>query len=471
MTLNLVVVLTKNYAIRYADKLPWEDKQYFDWFNNLTKDGVLVMGRKTFEELPVEMRPLNDRINIVLSNEFPKYSASITDNLIYTNIYFLENQLLPNYSDKNIWIIGGRQIYEALHNRCTHFHVVLLDKTVKDAQMKFVDILPNLELVEWSSNVYSKYEECNFRLLKYTRNFNSLSMKHEYQYLNMLKELLDYGQSRDDRTGVGTLSMFAGQQCYDVSKYLPLLTTKFVPIKIIIKELLWFLRGETDAKILQEQGVHIWDGNSTRDFLDKRGLTNYEEGELGPIYSHQWRYFGAEYCGCHVDYSGKGGFDQIQYILDELKNNPFSRRILLSAWNPKDMNKMALPPCHVLFQLYVEEDPVTKKRYLSGHLYQRSSDYFLAANYNLVSYTVLLYILAKKTGYYPKNMFMSFGDRHIYKNHIEQAKLQLSRNPRPQPILLLDDSIVEKDWKDIAIDDFDLVGYLYHPAIKAEMAV
>jgi thymidylate synthase len=335
----------------------------------------------------------------------------------------------------------------------------------------FVDIQPDFELVEHSPLMFSNYEKCNFRILRYTRNFGSSSAMHERQYLNMMTDILKNGTERVDRTGVGTLSMFGGQQTFDVSKYLPLLTTKFVPVKIIIKELLWFLRGETDAKVLQDQSVHIWDGNSSREFLDKRGLVEYREGELGPIYSHQWRRFGAAYKGCDHDYSCSEGFDQIEYVLDQLKNDPFSRRILLSAWNPMDLEKMALPPCHVLFQLYVEEDNITGERFLSGHLYQRSSDYFLAANYNLVSYTILLYIFAKKTGYKPKNMHMSFGDRHIYKNHVEQAKLQLQRNPRPQPIMSLDDSIKDKDWKNITVDDFDLIGYLYHPAIKAEMAV
>jgi len=470
MAFNLVVVLTKNYAIRYADKIPWDSKQFVDYFDNLTKDGIIVMGRKTFEGLPLTMRPIKGRLNVILSTEYPKYQDLSKPELAFTNINFLDNKIIPENSNKDIWVVGGRQVYEALSNRCTNIYIISLDKAVPNPDLLFVDILPHFELVDYSKTYISDTEQCKCRILKYTRNFDSPCMRNENQYLIDLRKILETGTSRDDRTGVGTISLFGGQQKYDVSKYLPLLTTKFVPLRIIIKELLWFLCGHTDAKILQSEGVHIWDGNSSREFLDKRGLTHYEIGELGPIYSHQWRHFGSEYTNCHADYEGKG-FDQIEYILDLLVNDPFSRRIIMSSWNPTDIEKMALPPCHVMFQLYVEEDPSTGKRYISGHLYQRSSDYFLAANYNLVSYTILLYILAKKVGYYPKDMIMSFGDQHIYKNHIDQVKLQLARNPRPQPVLVLSDLIKDKSWNEITVDDFELIGYMPYPAIKAEMAV
>jgi dihydrofolate reductase/thymidylate synthase len=470
MTLNLLAVLTKNYAIRYADRMPWQDEQYMEWFNKTTKGGIIVMGRNTYEELPQHMRPLPGRINVVLSNEFPRYKMLSSNELIFANMYVLENDIIPKYNNRPVWFVGGKQVFDAFCNRCQYIHLVLLDKSVKEPQLMFTDIRADFELTEWSDKMYSRFEDCEFRILKYMRNFGSKSPAHEQSYLNMMEEIIKQGIEKDDRTGVGTVSLFGGQQKYDVSKFLPILTTKFVPIKLIIKELLWFLRGETHAKSLQDQGVHIWDGNSTREFLDNRGLTHYETGELGPIYSFQWRHFGAEYNGTHADYSHRG-VDQIEYILDQLKNDPFSRRIILSAWNPVDLPKMALPPCHVMFQLCVEEDKITKERYLSGHLYQRSSDYFLAANYNLVSYTILLYIFAKKVGYKPRHMFMSFGDRHLYKNHIDQAHLQLERTPRPQPILTLNDDIKEKGWEDITVNDFELVGYLHHPAIKADMAV
>ena len=470
MGFNLLVVLSKNYAIKYDDICPFTSEEYFKYFNNLTKDGVIIYGRKTYESLPLTRRPLGDAINVVLSNEYPKYQVMTNNKLIFTNVFGISNNLINAYPDKQFWVIGGLSVYQSLGNMCDMITIVHLDKTVPSPKMYFVDILPLYEIQGFTEKRYSVDEKCNYRILHLKRNPTSPSLLHESQYLNTLRNLIIDGQARDDRTGVGTISTFGGQQMYDVSQYLPILTTKFVPLTIIIKELLWFLRGDTDAKILQKDGVKIWDGNSSREFLDNRGLQHYEEGDLGSIYSFQWLHFGAEYKNCKTDYSGKG-FNQIEYIIDLLKNDPFSRRILMSSWSPPDLEKMALPPCHILFQLYVEEDPNTSVRYVSGHLYQRSSDYFLAANYNLVSYTILLYILCKKVGYYPRKMFMSFGDLHVYKNHLDQVKIQLGRNPRPQPILQLSDSIATKSFAEMTVNDFELIGYFPQPAIKAPMAV
>jgi thymidylate synthase len=345
----------------------------------------------------------------------------------------------------------------------------MLEKNAKSTDLKFVDIFPDFELIKYTPKYWNDEEQCNYRFLQYKRNFASPNKTHERQYLLLLRDILANGNSRDDRTGVGTIGVFSRQLKYDVSNYLPLLTTKFVPVQVIIKELLWFLRGDTDAKILQKEGVHIWDGNTSREFLDKRGLTNYEVGDIGPGYGHQWRHFNAEYKGCHADYTGQG-FDQIEYVINELKTNPFSRRIYMSAWNPSYMDQMCLPPCHVSAQFYAEKG-TDGNMYLSLQFYQRSQDVFLAANFNLVSYTILLYIVCKRVNMYPKEVIHVMGDAHIYKNHIDQCNVQLGRNPLPQAILELNSSIADKDWKDITIDDFVLIGYHYHPSIKADMAV
>jgi thymidylate synthase len=471
MDYSLIVAITKNYAIECENGFPWNSKVYLEFFEDLTKDGILVMGRKTYESLPLTKRPFQQGLNVVLSNDYPKYKSLENDKLIFANLKELHWNIIPANPGKKVWLIGGQEVFQNLTNHCNEIYFMVFDKVCKNPSKLFPDLLPRYELVHFTERKWSQEDNCNYRVLRYTLTLGVYSpcLKHESQYLATLQDILQFGKRRDDRTGVGTIGKFGGQQKYDVSTFLPILTTKFVPIGIIIKELLWFLRGDTDAKILQQQGVHIWDGNSSRDFLDKRGLESYEEGQLGPVYGFQWRHFGASYVDCHTDYTGKGT-DQIEYILNLLKNDPFSRRIILSAWNPADLPKMALPPCHILFQLYVDED-ADGKRYLSGHLYQRSSDYFLAANYNLVSYTILLYILAKRVGYQPKDMYMSFGDVHVYQNHVEQAKTQILRNPRVQPILVLDDSIATKPFEDIKYEDFELVGYFPQPAIKAEMAV
>jgi thymidylate synthase len=468
MSFNLITLIAKNCAVGWGDKGPWDNPEYMDYFDKLTMGGIVIMGRKTFSSLPDGLRPLPGRINIVLSNAYGQYRTLQSENLVFTNMYYVNSKILPENPSKQVWIVGGADVYANLYNQCTRIYMMMLDKVFPNVSATFASVPPSFELVDYSEKHRSEYEGCDYRLLRYDRNFVSQCLNHESQYLRMLRDIIDQGNTRTDRTNVGTIGSFGGQQKYDVSMYLPILTTKLVPIKMIIKELLWFMRGDTDVKNLQKQGVHIWDGNSSEEFLRKRGLP-YKEGDIGPGYGFQWRHFGADYVDCSTDY-GQQGVDQIAYVLDLLKNDPFSRRILLSAWNPTCLDDMALPPCHVLFQLYVTED-ADGNRYLSGHLYQRSQDYFLAANYNLVSYTVLLYILAKKVGYFPKEMIVSWGDVHVYSNHVEQARTQLTRQPLPQPILELDDSIADKDINDITIDDFELIAYHHAPPIKASMAV
>lgn len=480
---NMIVMVTKNYSIKYEDSVPWENEVYLDYFNSMTKDGALIMGRKTYETLPLNNRPFQNKLNLVMSKEYPKYSQLTREKLKFINPWLLDNMIIPGTGtgtgtgtetgteeEQTYWVIGGREMYELFWERCENVHMCVLEKNVKGSVLNFIDLPPCYELIEHSEKKFSSLDDCYYRFLHYKKNDDSPCIHHERQYLGQLNTILKSGNARDDRTGVGTIGLFGVQHRYDVSKYLPLLTTKFVPIGVIIKELLWFMRGETDSKILENQGVNIWKGNTSREFLDKRGLSHLPEGDIGKGYGFQWRHFGAEYVDGQADYTGQG-FDQLGYIIDLLKNDPFNRRILLSAWCPTDLDKMALPPCHVLVQFYVEEDQEIKERYLSCQLYQRSSDFFLAGNYNLVSYTILLYILAKKTGYKPKEMIHTFGDIHCYKNHIEQVKLQLGRQPRMQPILELDDSIKDKPIEEITVDDFTLIGYFPHPTIKAEMAV
>lgn len=291
-------------------------------------------------------------------------------------------------------------------------------------------------------------------------------MNNENTYLNLLKHILDNGKTRTDRTGVGTIGVFGYQLDFDISDSIPLLTTKFVAWKAVIKELLWFLKGQTDNTILQSQGVHIWDGNSSTDFLIKRGLSHLNEGDIGAGYGFQWRHFGAEYKDCKADYT-KQGFDQIDYIINELQNNSYSRRIFMSAWNAADISKMALAPCHVSAQFYVEEEEGVK--YLSCHMYQRSVDVFLGLPFNIFSYSVLTYILANICGMRPRRLIISTGDTHIYSNHVEQVKLQLSRDTFKSPTLTIKRQL--KGVDDIQLEDFDVVNYIHHPVIKASMAV
>lgn len=291
----------------------------------------------------------------------------------------------------------------------------------------------------------------------------------EYHYLNLLADILQNGKKRDDRTGTGTLSTFGRQIRFDISNDIPLLTTKFVPWKACIKEMLWFLKGQTDANVLKEQGVKIWDGNTTREFLDKRGLTDLPEGDIGATYGFQWRHFGAQYKTCQDDY-GEAGFDQIQYIINELKTNPYSRRIFMSSWNPAMMHRMCLPPCHVCCQFYVDIDDEGQK-HLSAHMLMRSTDVCLGLPFNIFSYASLTYLIAKLTDMKPKDLVITTGDTHVYLDHVDAFKEQVQRHPYPFPKLVVSDRIKDVPIDDINISDFVIVGYEHHPAIKGNMSV
>ena len=288
--------------------------------------------------------------------------------------------------------------------------------------------------------------------------------KHpEQAYLDLLQRVLDKGHFQEDRTGTGCYSIFGDQIRFPIKDNFPLLTTKKVFWKAIVEELLWFLKGQTDNKILKDKGVHIWDGNSTREFLDKYGLSHYKEDDCGAIYSFQWTHFGAEYKDCHTDYTGQG-VHQIDWIVNEIKMNPNSRRIMMSAWNPADLKKMCLPPCHVSAQFHVRDG-----KYLSCHMYQRSCDTFLGLPFNIASYALLTYLIASKTGLIPEELILSFGNVHIYSNHIEQVKEQLKREPLPWCKLEIMDT--NWNWDTLTTDKIKIVDYKSHSMIKAHMAV
>ncbi|XP_055329747.1 thymidylate synthase-like isoform X2 [Paramacrobiotus metropolitanus] len=304
----------------------------------------------------------------------------------------------------------------------------------------------------------------NHLKFRYDGQQNSESSRHEeMQYLDQLRYILDNGSFKADRTGVGTLSVFGLHSRYSLREgSFPLLTTKRVYWKGVVEELLWFIRGGTNAKDLAEKNVHIWDANGSRNYLDSIGLKHYEEGELGPVYGFQWRHFGAEYVDCHADYSGKG-IDQLNDIVHKIKSNPNDRRLILSAWNPADLLKMALPPCHALVQFYVSNGE------LSCQMYQRSADMGLGVPFNIASYSLLTCMIAHVTGLSPGDFVHTIGDAHIYVNHVDALKEQLLRTPLRFPQLTIQRKI--KNIDDFQAEDFVLTGYSPHPPVKMSMAV
>jgi thymidylate synthase len=262
------------------------------------------------------------------------------------------------------------------------------------------------------------------------------------QYLDLLRHVLDHGVHKSDRTGTGTRSVFGYQMRFDLSEGFPLVTTKKVHVRSIIYELLWFLRGETNTKFLTDHGVTIWNEWANG------------SGDLGPVYGKQWRSW--------VTADG-GAIDQMREVLEEIRRNPDSRRLIVSAWNVGDLPKMALPPCHLLFQFYVAEGR------LSCQLYQRSADVFLGVPFNIASYALLTMMVAQVTDLKPGDFVHTFGDAHLYDNHLEQAQLQLTREPRPLPTMRLNPAVT--DLFDFQYEDFTLEAYDPHPHIKAPVAV
>mmetsp|Transcript_53597 Transcript_53597/g.117598 ORF Transcript_53597/g.117598 Transcript_53597/m.117598 type:complete len:316 (-) Transcript_53597:125-1072(-) len=286
----------------------------------------------------------------------------------------------------------------------------------------------------------------------------------EYQYLDLIAHILDKGVESGDRTGTGTKAVFGAQSRYNLRESFPLLTTKRVFWRGVVEELLWFVRGDTNAKNLHDKDVKIWDGNASREFLDKRGLQHREEWDLGPVYGFQWRHFGAKYQNMHTDYTGQG-VDQLAEVIKTIKENPTDRRMIISAWNPADLDQMALPPCHMFCQFFVDTD----KTELSCLMYQRSCDVGLGVPFNIASYALLTCMVAQVCGLKPGDFIHSMGNTHVYLNHVEPLKEQLQRTPRPFPTLTINPD--KTDIDSFSFEDFKLAGYDPHKKIEMKMAV
>ena len=470
--INLIVACQHDGGIGKDGKISWKssvDLQHFKKITSGTPSGsgsiqnAVIMGRKTAESIG---KSLPNRINyIVSSSTMSTMSTSTGTSTFYCpNIQDALVSACDNENVNKIFIIGGAQIYNVILRDYLHCIDTVYVTFVNTAFLcdTFIDIqtIKNMNLISQLEAMDPLMAEDELYL-----NFTTWRPKNagEDEYLGLLKRILDNGELKQNRTGIDTLSLFGEKMTFDISDSIPVLTTKKFAWKTMLIELLWFVSGKTNNKLLTDQNVHIWDGNSTREYLDSIGLVSRKEGDLGPIYGFNWRHFGAEYTDCDADYTGKG-VDQLAQIVKQLKYDRNNRRILLTSWNPAVQHLMALPACHVMAQWYVRQD-----KYLDCQLYQRSGDVALGVPFNIASYSVLTYMLAMVSGLAPGKFIHILGDAHIYTNHVEAVKEQVKRIPFAFPKLSFKRRIENID--DFVLSDFILTDYNCHPAIKMEMAL
>ena len=467
MKFNIIVATNQQNGIGFQNKIPWLDK-YCDlpYFKKITTDcdsisrqNVIIMGKNTWNSL--NCKPLSNRLNCIISKSLFEENKDSINHLIYPNLDDCLQSLQETkfHNINKVFVIGGEQLYKEaiVHPKCIKLYINKIPMTC-DCDTFFPKID---EIIYYQTSLTEDNKKIEYMIYDKISQINM----EEYQYIDLIKRVLYNGTKKDDRTNIGTSSIFGNQMRFSLANNsFPLLTTKRVFLRGIIEELLWFIKGSTDSNELSKKNVRIWDGNGSREFLDKLGFTSREEGDLGPVYGFQWRFWGADYVDNKTDYTNKG-IDQLGELIQEIKTNPNSRRLILSAWNIADIPKMALPPCHVMCQFYVADNK------LSAQLYQRSGDIGLGVPFNIASYAVLLKMVAHITGYEPHELVYTLGDAHIYNNHIKSMKEQITRMPREFPQLFIFNEPSIESIQDFTIDHFKINNYNPHKNIKMEMAL
>ena len=466
---SVILATTPNGDIGYKGKIPWDLKDEIQHFRATTKglgNNCVIMGRKTWDSLPIEARPLKDRTNIVITRSDARELRNRFPSGFFVNSFKEALEVASAGSFRETWVIGGAEIYSiALTD-----YLYLCDKIVHTV-VKMTSLSTNMFDAKVDIRVFKdmKTEPVKSTVEYTVKKYTPGEIHGETQYINLCNNILENGTSFNDRrTGkvMRTLA-FPQELSFDLTKGFPALTTKRMALKNTVRELLWFLSGCTDSKVLEEKGCDFWKLNAEQKTLDKLELP-WKDGDCGPIYGFQWRHAGAEYTGCDGDYTGQG-VDQIKNLIEGLKNNPMSRRHIISAWNVKDLNKMCLPPCHVMSQFIVEQEegvPV----YLSCKLTQRSADVFLGLPINIASYALLTHILAKICDLRPKRLVMSLGDAHIYSDHIPTVKKQVTRTPLPFCKLNIDVGRMPP-IEQLKLEHFIFENYLSHDPLRGDMAV
>jgi thymidylate synthase/dihydrofolate reductase len=456
--INLITAVSKHpitlnmWGLGINDNMAWHCKDELRLFNQKTVNHILIMGRKTVQNLP----KLTDRTIYCISRKgVDDIDTSSWKNtcIFFDNIDNAISDAKINFPEKKIFIAGGGEIYKYVLNNYSDQLIIHI------SYMKNIYTCDTFLSLSISKSNYILHEHIENPLFTHIVVSKHKNIFNEVQYLNLVQEVLYTGESRNGRNG-STLSLFSRHVKFDLLNGFPLLTTKKMFTRGIIEELLFFIRGETNSKLLEEKKVNIWKGNTSRQFLNSVGLTAYDEGMMGPMYGYQWRRFNSPYN------SSDEGIDQLQNVIDLIKNDPHSRRIILTSYNPAQVDEGVLYPCHTICaQFYI-----SNSKYLDMYCFNRSSDLGLGLPFNIASSALLLTIIASLTDLKPRYLEISIGDAHVYSNHIEQLERQIKHFPYIFPELKINKSFKTlQDVEGLSASDFEFVNYKHYPALKMEM--
>lgn len=465
---STILTCDANYGITQYGKIPWQNATDMKFFKETTTGHVVIMGRKTYDTIG---KPLPDRINIVLSKHIKEIAGCIVFNDFWKCVSYCEK-----IKDKKLFVIGGSEIYyqfihadlvsEQYITQINHDFVCDVFSSYKDnftyMESKFSSKMDVIHTYEHQTQMNNSDLRITADVKIYHYNYSNIE---ETKFLNLMKNTLLHGIPRHDRTQTGTLSSFGDRLEFSLeNNTFPLITTRKMFFRGIFEELMLYIRGQTDSKILEEKKISVWSANTSRAFLDSRGLKDLPIGDMGHSYGHSFRHFGEPYVDCKTDYKGKG-FDQLYSVINDIKNNPYSRRLVISLWEPNYSHRSALPPCLYCYQFYA--DPVNKQ--LSCMMVQRSSDYAVAGGWNIATGALLVYLIASITGYKPHRLIWNIGDLHIYTNCMKGCIEQIKREGRLFPKLFIKKIPDNSRIEDFEFADISLIGYRPYEAIQFAM--
>jgi thymidylate synthase len=457
LNLHIILCSDSNYGISKINQIPWNIQEEKSFFSQMTKrsNNIVIMGKNSFLEIG---KSLPNRINLIVSKTL---DVSKYENIqVFSSVEKTIEKLQSLQNINKIFLCGGISLIESfMKNKNVNIESMFISFINKNyncdsfinqnwfSLFQFVYKYPISEMIYF--HLYSKHEIGT----------------NENKYLKSLNKVLKNGKLKENRTQINTISLF-GQIHYqmDLRISFPILTTKFVSFKTVAEELFFFISGNTNTKVLEQKGVNIWKDNTSNEFLSKNNL-QWKEGDMGPGYGFQWRHCNAEYSGCDQNYENKG-VDQLKNLIIEIEKNKNSRRLIMCSWNPSQNKYMALPPCHCLFQCNIEDG------FIDGLLYQRSADMFLGVPYNIVSYSLLIHIIGNICNLTPRFFSHSFGDTHIYENHLIQVKNQLNKIVLSNPILKINKKFNSIDDPEIlCFQNYELLNYSNFENLYAKMAI